>query len=319
MIEFFPGLRSLRAFDAAARHLNFTRAAQEINVTPAAISHQIKELEEQIGAELFTRTSRTMRLTRAGEVLYTAARDSLETLNQALYRIKRLENRKQLKVSAPPSLAAKWLVPRLDEFLATQPGADVRLDVSHAVVDFDREDIDVAIRFGEGKYPGLRADLLFQDFVFPVCSPSIITKEKPLRTPRDLLKHTLIHLDWDAQPGLSWPNWSMWMKAAGVSEFDDKAGLHFRQTSFAVQAAIDGMGVALGDSNLVADDLAAGRLVKPFELSIKAPRQFAYHVITRPDPANSPMVEAFRKWCLAEAKLTEHQAQTAVSTSVPSQ
>lgn len=319
MIEFFPGLRSLRAFDAAARHLNFTRAAQEINVTPAAISHQIKELEEQIGAELFTRTSRTMRLTRAGEVLYTAARDSLETLNQALYRIKRLENRKQLKVSAPPSLAAKWLVPRLDEFLATQPGADVRLDVSHAVVDFDREDIDVAIRFGEGKYPGLRADLLFQDFVFPVCSPSIITKEKPLRTPRDLLKHTLIHLDWDALPGLSWPNWSMWMKAAGVSEFDDKAGLHFRQTSFAVQAAIDGMGVALGDSNLVADDLAAGRLVKPFELSIKAPRQFAYHVITRPDPANSPMVEAFRKWCLAEAKLTEHQAQTAVSTSVPSQ
>lgn len=319
MIEFFPGLRSLRAFDAAARHLNFTRAAQEINVTPAAISHQIKELEEQIGAELFTRTSRTMRLTRAGEVLYTAARDSLETLNQALYRIKRLENRKQLKVSAPPSLAAKWLVPRLDEFLATQPGADVRLDVSHAVVDFDREDIDVAIRFGEGKYPGLRADLLFQDFVFPVCSPSIITKEKPLRTPRDLLKHTLIHLDWDAQPGLSWPNWSMWMKAAGVSEFDDKAGLHFRQTSFAVQAAIDGMGVALGDSNLVADDLAAGRLVKPFELSIKAPRQFAYHVITRPDPANSPMVEAFRKWCLTEAKLTEHQAQTAVSTSVPSQ
>ena len=319
MIEFFPGLRSLRAFDAAARHLNFTRAAQEINVTPAAISHQIKELEEQIGAELFTRTSRTMRLTRAGEVLYTAARDSLETLNQALYRIKRLENRKQLKVSAPPSLAAKWLVPRLDEFLATQPGADVRLDVSHAVVDFDREDIDVAIRFGEGKYPGLRADLLFQDFVFPVCSPSIITKEKPLRTPRDLLKHTLIHLDWDAQPGLTRPNWSMWMKAAGVSEFDDKAGLHFRQTSFAVQAAIDGMGVALGDSNLVADDLAAGRLVKPFELSIKAPRQFAYHVITRPDPANSPMVEAFRKWCLTEAKLTEHQAQTAVSTSVPSQ
>ena len=124
MIEFFPGLRSLRAFDAAARHLNFTKAASEINVTPAAISHQIKELEDQIGAELFTRTSRSMRLTRAGEILYTAAHDSLETLSQALFRVKRLENRKQLKVSAPPSLAAKWLVPRLDEFLATQPGAD---------------------------------------------------------------------------------------------------------------------------------------------------------------------------------------------------
>jgi LysR family transcriptional regulator, glycine cleavage system transcriptional activator len=318
MIEFFPGLRSLRAFDAAARNLNFTKAASEINVTPAAISHQIKELEEQIGAELFTRTSRSMRLTRAGEILYTAVHDSLETLSQALFRIKRLENRKQLKVSAPPSLAAKWLVPRLDEFLATQPGADVRLDVSHAVVDFDREDIDVAIRFGEGKYPGLQSELLFQDFVFPVCSPSIITRDKPLRTPRDLLKHTLIHLDWDAAAGISWPNWTMWMKAAGIPDFDDKAGLHFRQTSFAVQAAIDGMGVALGDSNLVADDLAAGRLVKPFELSIKAPRQFAYYVITRPGEV-APMVEAFRKWCLAEAKITERQAHMAVNAPAAAQ
>jgi LysR family glycine cleavage system transcriptional activator len=318
MIEYFPGLRSLRAFDAAARHLNFTKAASEINVTPAAISHQIKELEEQIGAELFARTSRTMRLTRAGEILYTAAHDSLETLSQALFRVRRLENRKQLKVSSPPSLAAKWLVPRLDEFLATQPGADVRLDVSHAVVDFDREDIDVAIRFGEGKYPGLQAELLFQDFVFPVCNPSIITKEKPLRTPRDLLKHTLIHLDWEAQAGISWPNWTMWMKAAGVPEFDDKAGLHFRQTSFAVQAAIDGMGVALGDSNLVADDLAAGRLVKPFELSLRAPKQFAYYIITRQGEV-PPMVEAFRKWCLGEAKITEKQAHLAVSTQAPAQ
>jgi LysR family glycine cleavage system transcriptional activator len=273
-------------------------------------------LEEQLGAELLARTSRTMRLTRAGEILAIAARDSLETLGQALFRIKRLENRKQLKVSAPPSLAAKWLVPRLDEFLATQPGADVRLDVSHAIVDFDREDIDVAIRFGEGKYPGLESELLFQDFVFPVCSPSIITREKPLRTPRDLLRHTLIHLDWDAQPGLSWPNWTMWMKAAGIPDFDEKAGLHFRQTSFAVQAAIDGMGVALGDSNLVADDLAAGRLVKPFELSIRAPRQFAYYIINRPGDV-TPMVEAFRKWCRAEAKITEGQAAKALSVAVP--
>lgn len=317
MIEYFPGLRALRAFEAAARHLSFTRAAAEINVTPAAISHQIKELEDQIGTELFIRTSRTMRLTKAGEVLSTAARDSLETLSGALVRIKRLENRKQLKVSAPPSLAAKWLVPRLDEFLATQPGADVRLDVSSSIVDFDRDDIDVAIRFGEGRYPGLNSELLFQDFVFPVCSPSIITKEKPLRTPRDLLKHTLIHLDWDAQPGAAWPNWAMWMKAAGIPDFDDRAGLHFRQTSFAVQAALDGMGVALGDSNLVADDLAAGRLVKPFDLSLRAPKQFAYFVITRPDISDAPMVEAFRDWCLAEAKITEGKAAVAINASPP--
>jgi|JI10StandDraft_1071094.scaffolds.fasta_scaffold93964_5 LysR family glycine cleavage system transcriptional activator len=312
MIELFPGLRSIRAFDAAAQHLSFTRAADDLGVTPAAISHQIKELESQLGISLFTRTSRSMRLTREGEILHTAAHESLEVLSRALMRIKRLENRMQIRVSASPSLAAKWLVPRLDRFLSLQPGADVRVDVSHSVVDFDREDIDIAIRFGEGKYPGLRADMLFQDNVFPVCSPKIITKEKPLKTPRDLLKHTLIHLDWEAQ-GSPWPNWKMWMKASGINDFDDRAGLHFGQTSFAVQAALDGMGVALGDSNLVADDLAAGRLVKPFELSLRAPKQFAYYVITRSDTADAPMVDAFRDWCMAEARVTEGKSLAGAS------
>lgn len=306
MIEHFPGLRSLRAFDAAAAHLSFTRAAEQLGVTPAAISHQIKELEDVIGAPLFLRTSRSMRLTREGEILHTAAHDSLETLSRALFRIKRLENRKQLRVSASPSIAAKWLVPRLDRFLALQPGADVRVDVSHAVVDFDREDIDVAIRFGEGKYPGLKADLLFQDSVFPVCSPRIISKEKPLATPRDLLHHQLIHLDWEAN-GAPWPNWKMWMTAAGIRDFDDKRGLHFGQTSLTVQAAIDGQGVALGDSNLVADDLAAGRLVKPFDLSLRAPKQFAYYVISRLNTEDAPIVNAFRDWCIAEARETERR------------
>ncbi|MCA0434042.1 MAG: transcriptional regulator GcvA [Proteobacteria bacterium] len=304
MLELFPGLRSLRAFDAAARHLSFTRAADDLAVTPAAISHQIKELEAQLGVTLFARTSRSMQLTREGEILQVAAHESLEVLSRAVMRLKRLENRSQIRVSASPSLAAKWLVPRLDRFLALRPGSDVRLDVSHAVVDFDREDIDIAIRFGEGRYPGLRADLLFQDNVFPVCSPRIISKDKPLKHPRDLLRHTLIHLDWEAQ-GSPWPNWAMWMKAAGVNDFDDRSGLHFGQTSFAVQAAIDGMGVALGDSNLVADDLAAGRLVKPFELSLRAPKQFAYYVITRPDTSDAPLVNAFRDWCMDEARLTE--------------
>lgn len=313
MIELFPGLRSLRAFDAAARFLSFTRAADEIGVTPAAISHQIKELEEQLGIPLFARTSRTMRLTRQGEILHTAASDSLELLSRALQRIRRIENRQQLRVSASPSIAAKWLVPRLDRFLSIVPGADVRVDVSHSVVDFDREDIDIAIRFGQGRYPGLQADLLFQDKVFPVCSPRIITKAKPLATPRDLLKHQLIHLDWDAM-GTPWPNWRMWMTAAGIKDFDDRSGLHFGQTSLTVQAAIDGHGVALGDSNLVSDDLAAGRLVKPFELSLRAPKQFAYYVITRPDTSAAPMVDAFRDWVMAEAKTTESRDSAVLGT-----
>jgi LysR family transcriptional regulator, glycine cleavage system transcriptional activator len=303
MLDLFPGLRSIRAFDAAARHLSFTRAAADMGVTPAAISHQIKELEDQIGVSLFARTSRTMRLTREGEILQAAASDSLETLAKGLQRIRKLKNTQHLKVSASPSVGAKWLVPRLDRFLALVPGADVRIDVSANVLDFDRDDLDVAIRFGEGKYPGLRADLLFQDHVFPVCSPKLITDKRPLKSPRDLLNHPLIHLDWEAQ-GLPWPNWKMWMQAAGIKDFDDARGLHFSQTSLAVQAAIAGQGVALGDSHLVADDLAKGRLVKPFELSLRAPPQFAYYVISPLETADAPMVKAFRDWSLNEAALT---------------
>lgn len=314
MVEQFPGLRSLRAFDAAARHLNFTRAAEDMGVTPAAISNQIKELEDQLGVELFVRTSRTMRLTRAGEILSGAAHEAIELLARALHRVKRLENRNQLRVSSTPSVAAKWLVPRLDRFLALVPKADVRIDVSNMPSDFDRDDVDVAIRFGAGRYPGLRSDPLFQDSLSPVCSPRIITKEKPLRTPRDLLNHTLIHLDWDAQDQ-SWPTWKMWMQAAGIKDFDDRAGLHFGQTSLTIQAAIDGHGVALGDSNLVSDDVAAGRLVRPFELSLKAPKSFSYHIITRLDTSDAPMVEAFRDWCLAEARLTESRETAAERTA----
>ncbi len=304
MIETFPGLRSLRAFDAAARHLSFSRAAEELHVTPAAISHQIKELEDQTGVELFTRTSRSMKLTKAGDVLFEASRETLDTLSRALNRMRRLTTQNQLRVSSAPSIAAKWLVPRLDRFFATFPGADVRVDISAAPVDFARDDADVAIRFGLGKYPGLRADLLFHDKVFPVCSPKIITKDKPLKMPRDLLKHTLIHLDWEAQ-GSPWPNWRMWMLAAGIKDFDSTAGLHFDHTALAVQAALDGFGVAMGDSNLVADDLAAGRLIKPFELSLKAPADFAYYIISPVESAEQPMIMAFRDWCLTEARATE--------------
>jgi LysR family transcriptional regulator, glycine cleavage system transcriptional activator len=304
MLNQFPGLRSLRAFEAAARHLNFTRAASEMGVTPAAISNQIREIEEQIAVNLFTRTSRTMRLTKAGEILFEAAKEAMGTLERGLVKAHRTQASKQLRVSASPSLAAKWLVPRIDRFLNTIPGADVRIDVSALTIDFAQDDIDVAIRFGSGNYPGLRIDLLFQDQVYPVCSPMLITDAKPLNTPHDLLKHNLIHLDWEAQ-GQPWPNWRMWMQAAGIKDFDDRAGLHFGHTALTVQAAIDGMGVALGDSNLVADDLAKGRLIRPFDLSLQAPANFAYWLIAPEETADTPMIRAFREWCLTEARATE--------------
>jgi LysR family glycine cleavage system transcriptional activator len=303
MLRHIPGLQALKAFDAAARHLSFTRAAEELNVTPAAVSHQIKELEEQIGVSLFQRTSRHMQLTRQGHILKPAIVDALAGLTRALQRIREADNPTQIRLTASPSIAAKWLVPRLDRFLDTMPDADVRIDVSSSVLDFERDDVDVAIRFGDGNYPGLAVDRLFHDVIFPVCSPALLKGRKPLREPRDLLAHTLIHLDYEAQ-GAVWPNWRMWMLAAGIRDFNDTRGLHFGQTSLAVQAAIDGHGVALGDSSLVADDIAEGRLVKPFELTLRSPPQFAYHLITRRDTAERPMVKAFRNWIMAEAMKT---------------
>ena len=304
MLRHIPGLQSLKAFDASARHLNFTRAAEELHVTPAAVSHQIKELEEALGVTLFQRTSRHMQLTRQGQILKPAISDALEGLTRALQRIRQSDNPMRVQVTASPSIAAKWLVPRLDRFLDSVPGADVRIDVSSDPLDFDREDIDVAIRFGDGVYPGLNVEKLFHDTLFPVCSPELLKDAKRLREPRDLLQFTLIHMDWEAQ-GAVWPNWRMWMQAAGVKDFNDSRGLHFSQTSLAIQAAIDGHGVALGDSTLVGDDLAAGRLVKPFELSLRSPAQFAYHLITRRDTAERPMTKAFRNWILAEAAASQ--------------
>jgi LysR family glycine cleavage system transcriptional activator len=303
MLRHIPGLQSLKAFDAAARHLSFTRAAAELNVTPAAVSHQIRELEDLIGTSLFQRTSRTMSLTRPGQIFRVAVSDALEGLSSALQRIRQATSPDQIRVTASPSIAAKWLVPRLDRFLQTVPGVDVRIDVSSTTVDFDREDVDVAIRFGNGDYPDLAVERLFQDTLFPVCSPKLLVGKPPLREPRDLLQFTLIHLDWQAQ-GAVWPTWRMWMLAAGVKDFNDSRGYHFSQTSLAIQAAIDGKGVALGDSTLVADDIAEGRLVRPFELSLKSPVQFAYHLITRKDGLERPLIRAFHDWVLSEALAT---------------
>lgn len=303
MLRHIPGLQALKAFDAAARHLSFTKAAAELNVTPAAISHQIKELEEQTGIVLFERTSRSMQMTRQGQILRGAVAEALAQLTRGLQRIRELSNPAQLRVTASPSIAAKWLVPRLDGFLTSHQGADVRVDVSSAVLDFERDGIDVAIRFGRGNYEGLKVEKLFSDEVFPVCSPALLKGRKPIREPRDLLQHTLIHLEWEAQ-GAVWPNWKMWMQAAGIPDFDDSRGLHFNQTSLALQAAIDGHGVALGDTTLAADDLADGRLVKPFDLALKSPAQFAYFLIVSDESQKRPIVQSFMSWVREEAAVS---------------
>jgi LysR family glycine cleavage system transcriptional activator len=303
MARVIPGLTTLRTLEAAGRLLSFTRAANELGVTPAAISHQIREMEDQLGTRLFARTSRSMRLTDAGEILHDAVSEALEIVSRAVNRLKKSEGKPQLRVTTSPSIAAKWLVPRLDRFLELVPDADVRMEVSQFALDFAREKMDIAIRFGNGDYPGLRVDRLFDETIFPVCSPRLLKGKKPLKAPRDLLQHNLIHVDWDAQ-GATWPNWRMWMLAAGIRDFNEGRGLHFSQTALAVQAAIDGHGVALSESSLVADDLAAGRLVQPFRMAIKGPPRFAYYVISPLETADEPMVKTFREWVLKEAAAT---------------
>lgn len=302
-MRYLPGTGSLKVYEASGRHLNFTRAAQELNVTPAAVSHQIKEIEDQLGVRLIERTSRSMHLTEAGQILHAAVGEALNGLNRALARLDKGREGARLKVSASTSVAAKWLVPRLDDYMKLYPQVEVQLDVSDRVRDFDRDGIDAAIRFGNGNYPGLRADRLFDNTIFPVCSPALLKRKKPLKHPRDLLQHRLIHVEWSGQ-GITWPNWRMWMLAAGVSDFNETSGLHLDNSGLAVQAAVEGQGVALGDSSLVADDLKAGRLVQPFALTIKGPPQFAYYVISPAETQDEPLIKSFRDWILDEAAKT---------------
>jgi LysR family transcriptional regulator, glycine cleavage system transcriptional activator len=297
-----PGLGALRTLEAAGRLMSFTKAASELGVTPAAVSHQIREFEDHLGCRLFERTSRKMRHTPAGQSLHEAVSEALGTISRAVARVQRSGDKQRLRVTASPSITAKWLVPRLDRFLEIVPDADVRIDVSQMPLDFARDDIDIAIRFGNGAYLGMKIDRLFEETVFPVCSPALLSGSHPLREPKDLLHHTLIHVDWEDQ-GL-WPNWRMWMLAAGIKDFNDQRGLHFSVTSLAIQAAVDGHGVALGDSTLVADDLSAGRLVQPFDMALKGPPQFAYYVVSPIETAEEPMVRAFRDWVLSEAART---------------
>jgi LysR family glycine cleavage system transcriptional activator len=297
----------MRSFEAAARLSSFTRAADELSVTPAAVSYQMRKLEDQLGVTLFQRTSRVVELTEAGRMLLAGVGEALDGIARTVARLRGADDRPRLTATASPSFAAKWLVPRLHRFLEQHPDADVRIDVSDRLVDLTREEIDLGVRFGKGDYPGLRADRLFEETIFPVCSPALMAGKRPLKQPRDLRRHTLIHVEWRSQ-GATWPDWRMWLLAAGLGDLDPHRGLHFTLTSIALQAAIDGQGVALCESTLVSDDLASGRLVRPFEMSIKGPAEFAYYAVTAPGE-NRPLVRAFRDWILAEAKqMTAEQA-----------
>jgi LysR family glycine cleavage system transcriptional activator len=308
VVRRLPPLNSLRAFEAAARHLSFTRAAEELHVTPAAISHHIKALEDHLGVKLFRRLNRVVLLTDAGQACVAGLSDAFDRMAAALERLRAQDCSGPLTVSAPPALAARWLVPRLERFQELYPEIDVRVSAAMRLVDFTREDVDLAIRYGPGRYAGLVADLLLTNEVVPVCAPVLLEGPRALRAPQDLRHHTLLHDDTSTSDG-AYPNWAMWLRAAGVEGVDASRGPRFDYSGLVLDAAAAGHGVALGLSTIVAGDLAAGRLVRPFAVVAATP--FAYYVVGPAVTAERPKIAAFRHWLRAEAE----RDATTVATS----
>ncbi|MGX1319161.1 LysR family glycine cleavage system transcriptional activator [Bradyrhizobium sp. USDA 377] len=286
-----PSLNGLRAFEAAARHLSFTLAASELNVTQTAISHQIRRLEEELGIRLFIRQNRALALTPEARDYLPGVRAAFNDLRLATDRLLRKDDDKVLTVSTIASLAAKWLLPRLTDFQESHPGIDVRITTSTSLVDFQRDNVDVAIRYGRGQWPGLRADWLMADELFPVCSPSLLRGDKPLRRPEDLKDHVLLHTNVS-------DDWRLWLTAAGLSAgISQQPGITFDMTLMTVQAAIDGMGVAMGRTSYVQDDIAKGRLVVPFKIAL--PADAGFYLVSPDSRREAPKLAAFRQWILA--------------------
>ena len=293
-----PPLNALRAFDAAGRHLSLTRAAGELHVTPAAVSHQVKGLENYLGLKVFRRVGNSLMLTDAGQACLPGLSEGFDRLAHAIERLQEHDARGPLHVSVAPAFASKWLVPRLERFDSAHPDIDVRISASLEVVDLDREGFDAAIRLGRGSYPGLDVHELFAESVVPMCGPSLIEGRHPLETAADLRHHVFLHDD-SLRFDRAAPDWPMWLKSAGVKDVDASRGPHFSHPDHAMQAAMDGAGVVLGWRTLATADLAAGRLVIPFDLTL--PMQLAFFFVCPQVAAERPKVVAFRDWLLEES------------------
>ena len=307
-----PPLSVLRTFEAAARHLSFKKAAEEVHVTPAAVSQQIKALETYLGVSLFHRLTRALELTQHGAAMLPKIREGFECLAAAVEATRQAQPT-GLTVTAPPSFAAHWLVPRLARFSAAHPDVELRLSSNPDTVDrqgeatiLDENMVDlredrslVAIRYGTGEYPGFRVEKIFAPEYVPVCSPRLMEGPAPLRRPEDLARHTLIH-DETLHDGELQPGWRDWLQLAGVADVDARRGPRFSNAVLALGAALEGQGVALALKPLVEADVAAGRLCMPFDRSIPSP--YAYYLVMPEAVSLRPPVAAFKDWLLAEAQ-----------------
>lgn len=290
-----PPLTALRAFEVAARHLSFTRAAEELHVTQAAVSHQVKGLEDFLGQPLFMRLTRALELTPAGEGYAPVLREAFEAIERATRRLMEDQDRQGvLNVSVSPTILSRWLIPRLSHWQEVHPEIELRLVSTPKLADFVRDGVDVAIRHGRGIWPGLTAHRLFQAKSVPVVSPKLLNGPISLNEPGDLARHTLLH-------DLVEPdNWRIWLNAAGVKDIDPDRGMRFGTGADAVQAAVEGAGVAQARRAIIRRDIEAGRLVIPFEAPM--PKDFAFYVVYPEGASKRPKVKAFCDWALAQAK-----------------
>jgi LysR family transcriptional regulator, glycine cleavage system transcriptional activator len=309
VIHRLPPLNALRAFEAAARHGSFPAAARELKVTAGAISRQVRLLEDYLGVELFHRHPHGVELTELARQALPKLEEGFACLVEAGELLRSPRDLPMLTLQAAPGFAARWLMPRLQRFAEANPGIELRLSAERAAIDAygaampaPAEDMGqkeaIAIRYGSGPYPGQDAVRLFEISIRPVCCPGVLAAH-PLASPEDLAHHVLLH-DETSHFLDKQPDWAVWLRAAGAPGVDPHKGLTFNHSALAVDAALQGLGVALGVSVLVEDDLARGRLVAPFELAL--PARCSYWLVIPPRLVAQPAVQAFRDWLVAEAR-----------------
>ncbi len=287
-----PSLSGLRAFEAAARHLSVTLAAGELNVTPGAVSLQIRDLEQSLSVRLFDRLPRQLRLTEDGEGYFKAMRSAFRLMREATDELLARARPTTLSISCTPTFAAQWLVPRLPNFEERLPGIDIRISASNRLVDFVRDGVDIAIRHGFGRYEGLVSERLLDDNLVPVIAPAL-RETQPLDEPADLANHVLIH-DVHRQ------DWRLWLEAMGVTGIDAMRGPVFTDSNGAIEAAKAGDGVALVRLSLVAREIQERRLVAPFSRGVST--GLAYYIVYPPGALDRPAVTALRQWLTDEAR-----------------
>jgi LysR family transcriptional regulator, glycine cleavage system transcriptional activator len=294
-----PPLNALKAFEATARHASFSKAADELHVTPAALSHQIRGLEDLLGLKLFHRRARSIELTDAARLIYPGIRTGFENLRAAVEQLDRARQDRILVVSSSPGLTAKWLVPRIYRFLAQHPDIDTRITASTGYANFTTDGVDVGIRLSSGAHPDLHVEKLSDEWLLPLCSPRLLDGDAPLRSAHDLPRFPLIQID---LPGLV-PTWDDWLRAVGIEGIDTTRGLRLNVADHALDAASEGAGVVLGYKLVASHDIALGRLVSPFGPELSLPGR-AYHFVCARGQERRPAVKAFRDWLFAEIALT---------------